>query len=105
MRQPAPGKFNRWALLISVAVLVTFSTAPRANELTEWDLKFLSKKVGVGAVNFAVLELTSQEMICLHFLINRFGPEERLTADVTRFLNDVVANKLIDRKASTECPR
>jgi hypothetical protein len=97
-------KSNRWALL-TCALVIVLSSGARADELTEWDLKFLSEKVGVGAVNFAVPELTSQEMICLHFLINRFGPEEKLIADVTRFLNDLVANKLIDRKASTECPR
>jgi hypothetical protein len=100
---PTMRKSNRWALL-TCALVIVLSSGARANELTEWDLKFLSKKVGVGAVNFAVLELTSQEMICLHFLINRFGPEEKIIADVTRFLNDVAANKLIDRKASTECP-
>ena len=73
--------------------------------MTEWDLKFLSEKVGVGLVSLAVLELTPQEKNCLHRLINRFGPEEKLIADVTRFLDDVAANKLIDKKSSTECPR
>src|ERR1700730_14454976 len=104
MRPPAPGKCIRRALLTS-AVAIALSSLARANELTEWDLKFLSEKVGAGAVTFAVLELSPQEVDCLHFLINRFGPDEKLVADVTRFLNDVAANKLIDRKASTECPR
>ena len=99
-----PGKFNLWALPIPVAGIVALLATARADELTDWDLKFLSERVGVGAVNFAVLELTPQELNCLHFLINRFGPEEKIIADVTRFLNDVAVNKLIDRKASTECP-
>ena len=96
-------KSNRWALL-TCALVIVLSSGARANELTEWDRKFLSEKLGVGAVSFAVLELSPQEINCLHFLINRFGPEEKIIADVTRFLNDVAVNKLIDRKASTECP-
>jgi hypothetical protein len=56
-------------------------------------------------MGFSLLELTPQEKNCVHSLINRFGPEEKLTADVTRFLDDVVSNKLINKESSTKCPR
>jgi hypothetical protein len=92
-------------VLLTSTLIIALATVAGATGLTEWDLKFLSEKVGVGLVSLAVLELTPQEKNCLHLLINRFGSEEKLIADVTRFLDDVAANKLIDKKSSTECPR
>jgi hypothetical protein len=99
------GRSCPWILLTSALVVLVISGGAVASELTEWDLKFLSDKLGAGAASFAVLELTPQEIECLHFLINRFGPEEKLIADVTQYLNEVAANRFIDRKSSTECPR
>ena len=101
---PWPGRSSH-RVLFTAATVIALSSGARANELTEWDLQFLNEKLGVGAVSFAMLELTTEELKCLHFLINRFGADEKLIADVKRFLDKVAANKLIDRKASTECPR
>ena len=98
------GRSCRRVLLTSTLV-IALATVAGATELTEWDLKFLSEKVGVGLVSLAVLELTPQEKNCLHLLINRFGPEEKLITAVTGFLDDVASNKLIDKKPSTKCPR
>jgi hypothetical protein len=92
-------------VLLTSALIIVLSTAARANGLTEWDLKFLSDKLGIGSLSLSMLELTPQEEHCIHLMINRFGSDEKLMADVTRFLDEVAANKVIDRNSSTKCLR
>jgi hypothetical protein len=95
---------KRLALLAAVAI-VAISAVAELEELTAWDMKILSDKLGIGSTGLSMLELTLEEKGCIHYLINRFGPEEKLIEDVRRFLDEVALNRLAGKKSATRCPR
>jgi hypothetical protein len=90
--------------LLTVAV-IALSAVAEANGLTDWDMRFLHDKLGIGPTSLSILGLTAQEKSCVHFLINRFGPEEKLVEEVTHFLDNVASDKIAGKKPPTKCPR
>jgi hypothetical protein len=90
--------------LLTVVAIIALPAMAETSELTNWDKRFLYDKLGMGPTALSMLGLTAEESRCMHFLINRFGPEEKLVNDVARFLNNVASNRIAGEKAPTKCP-
>jgi hypothetical protein len=96
---------GKWLALLTAVAIAATSAMAEPEELTAWDMKFLNDKIGIGSASLSMLALTPEEKSCVHSLINRFGPEEKLVQDVTRFLDNVAANRIAASKSPTKCLR
>ena len=94
----------RLSSLPTIVLILAWSCGAEPGDLTSWDRQFLYEKLGIGPTGLSMLRLSVEESRCMHSLINRFGPEEKLVDGVARFLDDLASHRAAGGKSSTKCP-